>query len=65
MKKIVLAFPSRESLAEFILAHRIINADTDPIYLKLTGFFPDDVLNDAFSKYGASISAAPDFILPD
>jgi hypothetical protein len=65
MKKIVLAFPSRESMAEFILAHRIINADTDLIYMTLTGFFPDDVLSDAFSQFGASISAAPDFILPD
>jgi hypothetical protein len=64
MKKIVLAFPSRESMAEFILECRLINVQTDAIYLTMTAHLDEECVDIAINKYGGKVSEAPDFILP-
>lgn len=61
----MLSFPSRESMAEFILACRIARVDADIVYFTLTGEFPQECIDIALTEYGAVISDAPDFILPD
>lgn len=64
MKKLVLAFPSQGSMAEFILTCKITEVDTDYVYSTLTGTFSEECLKVAIEQFGATISEAPDFILP-
>jgi hypothetical protein len=64
MKKIVLSFPSQESMAEFILECRLINVQTDLIYLTITATLDKECIDIALHKFGAKISETPDFIIP-
>ncbi len=64
MKKTVLMFPSKASMAEFILAHKIVCIDTDVVYFTCTGEFTDELLNIALKEYQAKITDGPDFISP-
>jgi hypothetical protein len=63
MKKIVLSFPTRELMAEFILACRI-KGDINPINFTVTGEFDDECIEIAINQYQGSIADAPDFIIP-
>ena len=63
MKKIVLGFPSRELMAEFMIACRI-KGDFDPVNFTITGEFDQECIRIATEKYQGSIAASPDFILP-
>ncbi|GAB4092553.1 hypothetical protein [Flaviaesturariibacter terrae] len=65
MHKVVLAFPSRADMAEFIIACKIVHVTTDVENCKLTGTFSGDCLSFAREQYGATIDAAPDFIVPE
>jgi hypothetical protein len=63
MKKIVLSFTSKESMAEFLLACKI-KADIDPVNYTITDAFDQECIDIAINQYGAKIAEAPDFILP-
>jgi hypothetical protein len=64
MKKIVLRFPSKELMAEFILACKI-KGEIDPVYFSITSEFDEECIEIAISQYQAVIAEAPDFIIPD
>jgi hypothetical protein len=63
MKKMVLAFPSKESMAEFVLACKIVDVHTDFGQITLTGYFSEECQQIAFRDYGAFIPKPPDFVL--
>jgi hypothetical protein len=63
MKKIVLSFPSRELLAEFLLACKI-KGDFDPVNFTTTGHFDEECIQIAINQFQATIAEAPDFIIP-
>lgn len=65
MNKIVLAFPSADVMAAFVLDCKIMKVEIDSEKLTLTGTIPAECLQLAFEQYGASIPKAPDFILGD
>jgi hypothetical protein len=65
MKKIVLAFPSKADMAEFIIVCKIVHVTIDNDKCWLTGMFNDEWLNIARQRYGATIDQAPDFIVPE
>jgi hypothetical protein len=64
MKKVVLSFPTKEEMAEFVLACKI-KGEIDPVYNTVTGSFDDECIDVATKQYKATIAEAPDFILPD
>jgi hypothetical protein len=64
MKKIVLSFPTKEGMAEFVLACKI-KGEIDPVYNTITGSFDEECIDIATKQYNATIAEAPDFILPD
>jgi hypothetical protein len=64
MKKIVLSFQSKESMAEFVLTCKI-KGEIDPIYFTITGTFDEECMGIAINQYQATIAEAPDFIIPD
>lgn len=65
MNKKVLAFPSAEAMAAFVLECKIGKAEIDKLNLTLAGDIPNECMQIAFEQYGASIPKAPDFILGD
>jgi hypothetical protein len=62
MKKIVLAFPSKESMAEYVLAFKIVELQADFDQLTLTGYISEECQQIAFRDYGAFIPKPPDFV---
>ena len=63
MKKMVLAFSSKERMAEFVLECKIIRVKTNLEDITLTGIFSDECLDIAIKEYGAFIPNPPDFII--
>ena len=63
MKKIVLCFPSKDSMAEFLLACKIKGADVDTANNIVSGMLDDECIEIAFSQYQAFIPEPPDFLI--
>lgn len=61
MNRIVLNFPSKEKIAEFILDCRIQQVETDLNYLTVTGIFTEECLEMALKQYGARVCERSDY----
>lgn len=59
-----LAFPTKASMAEFVLACKLTQVETNVEEIMLTGIIPEECLQIAFEQYGAFIPNPPDYILP-
>jgi hypothetical protein len=64
MKKMVLAFPTKADMAEFVLDRKINQVEVDRERVTLTGYFLPECIDKAIKKYGAYIPIPPDFIIP-
>lgn len=61
MNRVVLNFPSKEKIAEFILGCKINDVETDMNYLTVTGAFTDDCLATAIKTYRATVCERSDY----
>jgi hypothetical protein len=62
MPKLVLAFPSGERMASFVLECKITRVKTDSRYFTLTGEFSEECVKMALKDYSASIAKSTDVI---
>lgn len=58
MKQVELLFPDIESLTDFLLVYKPINAEVKSAEFKITAVLSDDVIATACTRYGAVLMSS-------